>query len=180
MSIIYICSRYRANKKDMFNQQLDKTKEIAREIILSGDDVIVPHLMITQFLKDDINAERDAGIKSALRLLDVCDFLYVYNGFGISSGMKTEIEYAKSKDMAIVYFKSIEELKTIIQARVFPKDRQFIAITKKGNYVVIWSGADESFFKADVKATLYDGKFNNKYFDTEYIGVDEILEWREL
>ena len=109
MSIVYICSRYRADTEEQFELQLAETKEVAREVALAGHDVIVPHLMLTQFLDDNIESEREVGIASALRLLDVCDYIYVYIGLGVSKGMEAEIEYVKDKKIGIRYFRNMNE-----------------------------------------------------------------------
>jgi len=115
VSKIYICSRYRADTKEQFKLQLAKTKEIAREVALAGHDVIVPHLMLTQFLDDSVESEREVGIASALRLLDVCGFLYVYIGLGVSKGMEAEIEYIKDKKIGARYFRNMNELRDLLK-----------------------------------------------------------------
>ena len=112
---VYIASRYRANTEEQFELQLAKTKEVAREVALAGHDVIVPHLMLTQFLDDDIEEERKVGIASAMRLLDMCDTLYLYVGSGLSGGMKAEIDYAIEKGIPISGFKNMNDLRDILK-----------------------------------------------------------------
>ena len=92
--MIYVCSPYRASCKDQFDKQLEYTKSIAKEIVLAGHDVIVPHLYYTRFLDDSIDEERNLGIQSAINLLHVCDMIVVNTQYGISNGMKHEIAEA--------------------------------------------------------------------------------------
>ena len=90
----YICSPYRAETKEQFEKQMKYTKEMSRLAVMQGFDVIVPHLYYPQFLDDDKEEEREIGMNSALNLIMVCDVLIVCEKHGISSGMKTEIEFA--------------------------------------------------------------------------------------
>lgn len=112
---VYICSRYRAPTNQKFQEQLAHTKEISREVALAGHEVITPHLYYTQFLDDNIKEERLAGTKSAIKLLDVCDAIFVSIKDKVSEGMEAEIQAAKQKNMKIRYFKNMNELKDILK-----------------------------------------------------------------
>jgi len=61
-----------------------------------------------------------------------------------------------------------------------PKDREIIIIINQGNYLAVWSEADERFIYANPQTDMYKGKWNMKYFENEYISEDEILGWRDL
>jgi len=98
----YICSPYRAETKEQFEKQLEYTKKKAREVVMQGCDVIVPHLYYPQFLDDNIEPERAIGMNSALNLIIVCDSLIVCEQYGISSGMKAEIEFAEKHGIEII------------------------------------------------------------------------------
>ena len=97
----YICSRYRAEKTAQFEDQLAYTKKMARDAVMQGFDVIVPHLYYPLFLSDDDEAERELGMNSALNLILVCNVLLVCEKYGISSGMKAEIEFAEKMGIRI-------------------------------------------------------------------------------
>lgn len=99
--IVYICSPYRAATEEQFTRQLEYTKAIAKEVVLVGHDVIVPHLYYTRFLDDKIQEERELGISSATNLIDVCDLMLINTRYGISEGMKQEILHAD--DMPAIY-----------------------------------------------------------------------------
>lgn len=93
--LAYICSPYRADTERQFERQLEYTKQVSRATVMNGYDVIVPHLYYTQFLDDKNDVEREIGINSALNLIIACDVLIVCERYGISSGMKKEIEFAE-------------------------------------------------------------------------------------
>jgi len=169
VSRIYICSKYRADTKKQFNEQLETTKEICRKVTIHGHDIVVPHLTLTQFLDDNVQSERELGMKSALRLMDGCDYLYVYIGNEVSHGMEKEIEYAKKNNINIRYFRNINELHDILKRSEVPKDRQIIV-----------SEADKCFAVANPQTDLFNGQWNMNYFENESITEDEILGWREL
>jgi len=97
----YICSPYRAVTEKQFKSQIEYTKQISRNAVMQGCDVIVPHLYYPQFLDDNIEAEREWGMNSALNLILVCDFIIVGEEHGISSGMEAEIEFAKKHGISI-------------------------------------------------------------------------------
>lgn len=98
---VYICSPYRAKKKQQFEKQLNYTKVRARLEVLDGNEVIVPHLYYPLFLDDNEEIERKRGMESAIKLMSVCDYILVCKRYGISSGMKEEIRVATEKGISI-------------------------------------------------------------------------------
>ena len=113
--IIYICSRFSAENEEQFDKQLEITKIVSKEVVLSEHEVIVPHLYYPLFLDDNNEEDRLIGTQSAIKLLNVCDMLFVYIGLGVSSGMEAEIKIAKQNSMEIRYFRNINELKDILK-----------------------------------------------------------------
>lgn len=63
-----------------------------------------PHLFFPQFLSEDIKRERDDRIKLGLKILEMCDEIWVI-GDEISSGMGIEIGFAEGNGIPIIYFK---------------------------------------------------------------------------
>ena len=61
-----------------------------------------------------------------------------------------------------------------------PKDRQIVIEHSMGTSVAIWSEADEKFVYANVQTDMYNGEWNMKYFENEYIEEKDILNWREI
>jgi len=100
--LTYICSRYRANSDEQFAKQLEYTKDKAKIEVLTGNDVIVPHLYYPLFLDDNIESERTLGMESAIRLMETCDRVLVCLKYGVSSGMLAEIAHAIENDIEIV------------------------------------------------------------------------------
>ena len=113
--MIYVCSPYRAKDKTQFERQKDYTKLVSREVVLAGHEAITPHMYYPDFLNDNDPRERKIGMKSALRLLDVCDAILVNTQLNISDGMKKEIEYAKQKDMKILTADSISSARGLLK-----------------------------------------------------------------
>ena len=64
---------------------------------------ITPHLMYPQFLNDKQTKERLDGMDMGLRLLDLCEELWVF-GDRYSTGMQREIAHAIARFMRIRYF----------------------------------------------------------------------------
>ena len=61
---------------------------------MMGIQPLAPHLYFTRFLKDDVAAERDTGMRFALSWLVQADELWVF-GDRVSDGMAQEIAKAK-------------------------------------------------------------------------------------
>lgn len=89
--MVYICSPYRGN----YAENTLKAKEYCKSAIEQGVFPIAPHLYCPLFLDDRKLAEREAGLALGLRLLEMCDRVWVYGYENPSEGMKAEIEHAK-------------------------------------------------------------------------------------
>lgn len=100
--VIYVCSRYRADTEEVFEKQLQATRDLSKNVVLSGYNVIVPHLYYPTFLDDNDEEQRTLGINNALNLLNVCDVIVVLNTDGISEGMQLEINKAKDLSIPII------------------------------------------------------------------------------
>lgn len=74
------------------NQQ--RARELCHSVTLAGHAPYAPHLLFTQFLDDAKPAERALGIAAGKAFLQVCDELWFDERYGISTGMKAEIELA--------------------------------------------------------------------------------------
>lgn len=103
MKKIFICSPYRGKNAAERQRNIKYAKAIAREVALAGGAPYVPHLYLTEILDDKNRRERELGIKSGLAFLDDCDEVVVGAYYGISDGMRTEINYAKLIDKKIKF-----------------------------------------------------------------------------
>ncbi len=93
--IVYICSPYRGDIKR--NKQY--ARELTKKALDAGYTPITPHLYLTEVLDDDKEIERIKGLTAGLTLLRACDKILIGKKYGISSGMITEIETAKAKNI---------------------------------------------------------------------------------
>lgn len=87
----YVCSPLRGDT----SANMAQAREYSRQVFEAGYCPITPHIFFPQFLKDDIPAEREAGMKMGESLLPLCRVLVVC-GDTISEGMKQEIAAAQN------------------------------------------------------------------------------------
>lgn len=93
---VFICSPYRENDTCTVDKHIKLAKALSWTITLAGFIPVTPHLYFTQFLDDNIKAERKAGMEAGKRQLEECDIVLAYaQCCGISEGMKAEIKLAK-------------------------------------------------------------------------------------
>ncbi len=99
MKWVYVASPYKGDTATNIGNAKRYAAFVAKQTLVP----MVPHLYLTQFLNDVIEAERDAGLALGLQMLKRCHELWVF-GEHISDGMKTEIEFAKRHDIPVKYF----------------------------------------------------------------------------
>ena len=97
--VVYICSPLSG---DILGNQ-EKARRYCRFAVDSGYIPLAPHLFLPQFMRDDLQAERDLALFMDIVLLSKCAELWVF-GSTISKGMGMEIEKAKRKGQPIRYF----------------------------------------------------------------------------
>ena len=99
MKKIYVCSALRGDI-----EQNQKMARVYCEYIVQefGHIPVAPHIYFTQFLDDNIDSEREFGIKAGLFLLSECDELW-YFGDQISRGMTDESCKALGNGMPVQY-----------------------------------------------------------------------------
>ena len=97
--MVFICSPYAGCVKG----NVRNARQYSRFAYLSGYMPITPHLMYPLFLDDKQTKERPDGRDMGLRLLDLCEELWVF-GDRYSSGMQREIAHAIARFMTIRCF----------------------------------------------------------------------------
>lgn len=97
--LVYICSPLSG---DIPGNQ-DKARRYCRFAVDSGYIPLAPHLFFPQFMRENVQAERDLALFMDVVLLSKCAELWVF-GSTISKGMSIEIEKAKRKGQPIRYF----------------------------------------------------------------------------
>ena len=100
MPVVYICSKYRGDVK----ANTEKARRFCRMAVDRKCIPIAPHLLLPQFMRED--SERDLAIFMDLVLLTKCSELWVCGE--ISEGMRSEIAYARKRNMTIRFFKEEE------------------------------------------------------------------------
>jgi hypothetical protein len=98
MKLIYVASPYAGDVE----KNIAFAKRACRYVMEQGHAFFAPHLLYPQILDDTDPAERKTGLKLGLRILEICDELWVC-GDRISTGMEAEIELAKQLGIPIRY-----------------------------------------------------------------------------
>lgn len=98
MKLVYICSPFSGDTA----KNIENAKEFCRFAIENECAPIAAHLLYPQILDDSIPADRQAGIMLGLKLLSVCDEMWVF-GNEFSEGMKIEIQTAKALKIPVWY-----------------------------------------------------------------------------
>lgn len=88
--LVYIASPYAGD----IVENIKTAQEACRYAVEQGAVPIAVHLMYPQFLDDGSPKDREAGLQMGLRVLGVCDELWLC-GDRISAGMQKELEAAE-------------------------------------------------------------------------------------
>ena len=96
--IVYICSPYSG---DVEHNTLT-ARRYSRYATEQGCVALAPQLLLPQYISEE--TERDLALSAGLRLLDMCQELWVC-GDRISEGMKREIEHAHATGNPVRYVK---------------------------------------------------------------------------
>jgi hypothetical protein len=94
--IIYICSPCRGN----IAANVSNAKVFCGLAIREGYTPLAPHAFYTEFLNDEIPAQRAAALNIGISLLRRCDEVWVF-GSVISEGMRAEIIEAQNLNMPV-------------------------------------------------------------------------------
>jgi len=98
---VYICSPYRARTKKEVKENVANAVQYCKDAIAQGFEPVCPHIYFTQFLNDNIPAEREMGLAFGIAQLKKCNELWVYGE--PTSGMQAELKQA--------YISGIEAIK---------------------------------------------------------------------
>jgi len=99
MKWIYIASPYKGD----IEKNINNAKKYALFVSKQTFVPVVPHLYLTQFLNDDIEEERNAGLALGLQMLKRCHEMWLF-GDCISEGMRAEIEFAEKHSIPMRHF----------------------------------------------------------------------------
>ena len=87
--MVYIASPYAGDVE----ANLAFAGQAGRYCMMQGGIPVIPHMMYPAFLDDTDPAQRGLGIEMGLRLMEVCDCVWIC-GEHISAGMKQELAFA--------------------------------------------------------------------------------------
>lgn len=103
MRIVYICSPYRAADEETLHRNIEYARELTREALLRGESPVTVHLYMTQCLNETDQQERETGLAAGREIIPRCDAVMVGVRHGISTGMKTEIDFARRCGVPVQY-----------------------------------------------------------------------------
>jgi hypothetical protein len=108
---IYICSPLRPkahcpeDARAELRENLERAKAACKMVATMGGIPICSHLFCTQFLDDDVKAERELGMEIGLEQLKRADELWVFSEY-LSEGMLREITMAAIRGIPVWMFSS--------------------------------------------------------------------------
>lgn len=103
MKRVFICSPYAGN----IDHNTKVAQAMCRQAIIDGHAPFAPHLHYPGIVDDSVSEERESGIQSGLFFMEVCDEVWAFIGYGISSGMAIELAHAKNLEKPIKEFSGI-------------------------------------------------------------------------
>lgn len=101
MRLVIIESPYAGNRE----LNITYARAAMLDCLKRGEAPMVPHLLYTQVLDDNVIAERALGIEAGTSWYYAAQACIVYEDFGISKGMSLGIIAAKKHDIPIEYRK---------------------------------------------------------------------------
>lgn len=100
--LVFICSPLAGD----IEKNIRLANDYCRKAVAYDVIPLAPHTIFTQYLDDNIEAERRLGMKMGIELLNRCNELWVC-GPRISPGMKTEIAYARNNGIPVVFMQGL-------------------------------------------------------------------------
>lgn len=101
MKRVFVCSPLRGFEGRTMEQNIETAKDLCHKTVIEGHAAFAPHVLYTQFLDDNIEAERENGIQAGVKFLEVCEEMWVHTAHGITSGMQHEIDFCKEHKIDI-------------------------------------------------------------------------------
>lgn len=92
--MIGVIARYADESADGREANLERQREICRQIVCAGDIPIAPALFVSTFLDDSIPAQRTLGLEISGYMLGLCREARVYGE--VSEGMLSDIAAAEA------------------------------------------------------------------------------------
>jgi hypothetical protein len=80
---------------------------LCRKLARAGYAVFASHLFAPSFLDEDVPGDRDCGIRISQAWIERSDALFIWDVWGISTGMKEEIAHAERHNAEVLRFESL-------------------------------------------------------------------------
>ena len=103
MRKVIVESPYASASAPEHERNLAYAREASRDALSRGEAPLTPHLLYTQFLRDEHIGDRTLGILASAEWLVSADAVVVYTDLGISPGMERGIARAKKLGRMVVY-----------------------------------------------------------------------------
>lgn len=107
MTRVILESPYKGKDKKEEKRNIKYARKCVLDCLKKGESPIASHLLLTQpgILNDNIPENRRLGIDAGLAWKCVAEKQVFYIDFGMSSGMKYGLEYAKENNIPVEYRK---------------------------------------------------------------------------
>jgi len=112
--VVYVASRYSSKSEEEHLQYLSYTRSACREVALLEHEVVAPHILYTQFLRDDVESERELCMHLGKEALKKCDVLLVCLKYGNSDGIKSEMQFALNNNINIEVVREVSDIKAVL------------------------------------------------------------------
>jgi hypothetical protein len=99
---VVVISPFRATMSRSREDNKEHAKILCRRLARAGCIVYAGHLMCPEFLDEDLPSDREIGLAVNLGWIERSDRLAVWDVWGISSGMDTEIKHAEKVNLTRV------------------------------------------------------------------------------
>lgn len=118
MKKVYICSPFRAQDGKELARNINYARELTRAAMEAHMAPITPHLYLTQCLDEEVPEERAAGLKIGLELMKTCDFVLAGVKYGISEGMRGELDAAREMGTEVMETVDTDSLQELLKEEV--------------------------------------------------------------
>ena len=98
-NLAYICSPYRGKYKE---RNIAYAKYLTLKALEMNYAPSAVHLYLTEFLDDNDPEQRQIGLRAGREILKACETIIIGIQYGISEGMREEIEAAADKQVIML------------------------------------------------------------------------------
>lgn len=97
-ALAYVCSPYSGD----IERNEKYAAYLTKRAVEAGLLPITPHLYLTRAFDDGEPEERRMGMKAGIGLLAKCDMVLLGDRYGISEGMRAELDFARDRMICVL------------------------------------------------------------------------------